>query len=57
MHDKRRFSFTARGERKGSYEQVVSRVKRLLDRYTARPVVARVTVTKGTVEIYVFMSI
>lgn len=51
LHDKRRFSLTARGERKGSYEQVVSRVKRLFDRYTARPVVARVTVTKGTVEI------
>jgi len=51
LHDKRRFSLTARGERKGSYEQVISRVKRLFDRYTARPVVARVTVTKGTVEI------
>lgn len=51
LHDKRRFSLTARGERKGSYEHVVSRVKRLFDRYTARPVVARVTVTKGTVEI------
>lgn len=51
LHDKRRFSLTARGERKGSYAQVVSRVKRLFDRYTARPVVARVTVTKGTIEI------
>lgn len=51
LHDKRRFSLTARGERKGSYEQVVSRVKRLFYRYTARPVVARVTVTKGTIEI------
>lgn len=51
LHDKRRFFLTNRGERKGSYEQIVSRVKRLMERYTARPVVARVTVTKGTVEI------
>lgn len=51
LHDKRRFSLTTRGDRKGSYAQVVARVKRLFDRYTARPVVARVTVTKGTIEI------
>jgi uncharacterized protein len=51
LHDKRRFSLTTRGERKGSYAQVVSRVRRLFDRYSARPVVARVTVTKGTIEI------
>lgn len=51
LHDKRRFFLTNRGERKGSYEQILPRVKRLLQRYNARPVVARVTVTKGTVEI------
>jgi len=51
LHDKRRFFLTNRGERKSSYEQIVPRVKRLIERYTARPVVARVTVTKGTVEI------
>jgi len=51
LHDKRRFFLTARGEKKGSYEQIVLRIKRLMARYTARPVVARVTVTKGTVEV------
>lgn len=51
LHDQRRFFLTAKGERRGSYEQIVPRVKRLLSRYTARPVVARVTVTKGTVDI------
>ncbi|MBI3245817.1 MAG: quinohemoprotein amine dehydrogenase maturation protein [Deltaproteobacteria bacterium] len=51
LHDQRRFFLTAKGERRGSYEQIVPRVKRLLARYTARPVVARVTVTKGTVDI------
>src|SRR5262249_38713531 len=51
LHDKRRFFLTAKGERRGSYEQILPRVKRLLERDTARPVVARVTLTKGTVEI------
>jgi len=51
LHDKRRFSLTARGEKKGSYNRIVPRLKRLFDRYTARPVVARVTVTKGTIEV------
>jgi len=51
LHDKRRFFLTNRGERKGSYEQILPRIKRLLQRYSARPVVARVTVTKGTAEI------
>jgi len=51
LHDKRRPFLTSRGERKGSYDLILPRVKRLLQRYTARPVVARVTVTKGAVEI------
>lgn len=51
LHDRRRFFLTAKGERRGSYEQIVPRVKRLLARYSARPVVARVTVTKGTIDI------
>jgi len=51
LHDKRRSFLTSRGERKGSYDLILPRVKRLLQRYTARPVVARVTVTKGTVEV------
>lgn len=51
LHDKRRFFLTTRGDKKGSYEQIVLRLKRLMARYTARPVVARVTVTKGTVEV------
>ncbi len=51
IHDKRRSFLTARGERKGSYELILPRIQRLLQRYTARPIVARVTVTKGTVEI------
>jgi uncharacterized protein len=51
LHDKRRSFLTSRGERKGSYDLLLPRVKRLLERYSARPVVARVTVTKGTVEV------
>ena len=51
LHDKRRSFLTTRGERRGSYNLIIPRVQRLLQRYTARPVVARVTVTKGTVEI------
>jgi len=51
LHDKRRFFLTNKGERRGSYEQIVPRLKRLMERYTARPIVARVTVTKGTVEV------
>lgn len=51
LHDKRRSFLTARGERKGSYEMILPRIRRLLARYTARPVVARVTLTKGTIEI------
>jgi uncharacterized protein len=51
LHDKRRFFLTAKGQRKGSYELLLPRLQRLLARYTARPIVARVTLTKGTVEI------
>ncbi|HKA52802.1 MAG TPA: quinohemoprotein amine dehydrogenase maturation protein [Candidatus Binatia bacterium] len=51
VHDRRRSFLTKRGERKGSYELLLPRVQRLLQRYTARPVVARVTVTKGAVEV------
>jgi uncharacterized protein len=51
IHDRRRFFLTNTGEQKGSYDQIMGRVKRLLERYTARPIVARVTVTKGAVEI------
>lgn len=51
LHDKRRSFLTAHGERKGSYEVILPRVRRLFARYTARPVVARVTLTKGTAEI------
>ena len=51
LHDKRRFSLTARGEKKGSYAQIIPRLQRLFDRYHARPVVARVTVTKGTIAV------
>lgn len=47
IQDKRRLLTATRG----SYDVVVSRVKRLLGRYTARPIVARVTLTKGTLEI------
>ncbi len=47
IQDKRRFLSAGRG----SYEVVVSRVQKLLQRYTARPVVARVTLTRGTVEV------
>lgn len=39
------------GKSNGSYDVVVSRVRRLLERYTDRPIVARVTLTKGTLEI------
>jgi uncharacterized protein len=51
LHDKRRIFLTAKGKSRGSYAQLLPRVQRLLERYTARPVVARVTLTKGTVEI------
>ncbi len=51
LHDQRRSFLTNRGERKGSYDLLLPRVKRLLQRYSARPIVARVTVTKGTVAI------
>jgi uncharacterized protein len=51
LHDKRRSFLTSKGERRGSYEQLLPRIQRLLERYTARPIVARVTLTKGTVEI------
>jgi uncharacterized protein len=51
LHDKRRSFLTTRGERRGSYEQLLPRVRRLLERYTARPVVARVTLTKDTIEV------
>ena len=47
IQDKRRLLTATRG----SYDVVVSRVKRLLKRYTTRPIVARVTLTKGTLEI------
>lgn len=51
LHDSRRAFRTVRGERRGSYEVIVARIRRLFERYTARPVVARVTLTKGTVEV------
>ncbi|MGE0684030.1 MAG: quinohemoprotein amine dehydrogenase maturation protein [Candidatus Binatia bacterium] len=51
LHDKRRFFLTASGKQRGSYAQLLPRIERLLKRYTARPVVARVTLTKGTVEV------
>lgn len=51
LHDKRRIFLTAKGQTRGSYALLLPRVKRLLERYTARPVVARVTLTKGAVEI------
>jgi len=51
LHDKRRFFLTSTGKQRGSYAQLLPRVERLLNRYTARPVVARVTLTRGTVEV------
>ncbi len=51
IHDRRRFFLSNTGEKKGSYDQIMSRVGRLLERYTARPIVARVTVTKGAIEV------
>jgi len=51
LHDKRRSFLSTTGKRRGSYELLLPRVARLLERYTARPVVARVTLTKGTLEI------
>ena len=51
IHDRRRFFLTNTGEKKGSYDQIMSRVERLLERYTARPIVARVTATKGAIEV------
>jgi uncharacterized protein len=51
IHDRRRFFLTNDGEKKGSYDHIMNRVQRLLERYTIRPIVARVTVTKGAVEI------
>ena len=47
IQDKRRLLTATRG----SYDVVISRVKKLLERYTVRPIVARVTLTKGTLEI------
>ena len=51
LHDKRRSFLTAGGQRKGSYQVLASRLERLFARYTARPVVARVTVTKDAIDI------
>ncbi len=51
IHDRRRFFLSPSGEKAGSYDRIMSRVGRLLERYTARPIVARVTVTKGAIEI------
>jgi uncharacterized protein len=51
IHDRRRFFLSNSGEKTGSYDRLMSRVGRLLERYTIRPIVARVTVTKGAVEI------
>ena len=51
MHDKRRSFLTAGGQRKGSYQVLALRLERLFARYTARPVVARVTVTKDAIDI------
>lgn len=47
IQDKRR----RLGKSNGSYDVVAARVERLMMRYTVRPVVARVTVTKGGLEI------
>lgn len=51
LHDKRRVFLSKSGERRGSYELLLSRIEPLLTRYDARPVVARVTVTKGAIDI------
>lgn len=51
LHDKRRSFLTATGQRTGSYQVLAPRLERLFKRYTARPVVARVTVTKDAVDI------
>ena len=51
LHDKRRSFLTSNGTRKGSYEVIQPRLERLFERYTARPVVARVTVTKDAIDI------
>ena len=51
LHDKRRVFLNKRGEQKGSYDMLRPRLERLLERYTVRPVVARVTVTKDAIDI------
>ena len=51
LHDKRRVFLNKRGEQKGSYDLLRPRLERLLERYTARPVVARVTVTKDAIDV------
>ena len=51
LHDKRRVFLTKQGEQKGSYDLLRPRLERLLERYTVRPVVARVTVTKDAIDI------
>ncbi|MEZ5610783.1 MAG: quinohemoprotein amine dehydrogenase maturation protein [Rhodocyclaceae bacterium] len=47
IHDRNRL--TVRGQ--GTYETVRRKAERLLSRYTARPVGARVTLTRGTTEV------
>jgi uncharacterized protein len=39
------------GSSNGSYDVVAGRVRRLVERYRVRPIVARVTLTKGTLEL------
>ena len=51
LHDRRRSFLTSNGSRKGSYDVIRPRLERLFERYTARPVVARVTVTKDAIDI------
>ena len=51
LHDKRRVFLNKRGEQKGSYDLLRPRLERLLERYSARPVVARVTVTKDAIDV------
>lgn len=51
LHDKRRIFRNARGAQVGSYEMLRPRLGRLFERYTARPVVARVTVAKDAVDV------
>ncbi len=47
MHDKNRITVGG----KGTYDVVSSKVKMLLSRYTARPVGARVTLTRGVTDV------